>query len=80
MVRGSWFLPESVGGEACSCQDSREGGVQTFSSLASTVLSGARDWGLHARDTNSPMVGKRLLCFVSLLLWTKKRRAATHSG
>ncbi|QIE23925.1 hypothetical protein SBC1_18160 [Caballeronia sp. SBC1] len=33
-------LPESVGGEACSCQDSREGGVHTSVALASTVLLG----------------------------------------
>ena len=30
------------------------------------VLSGAKNWDLHARDTNSPVVGKRFLCFVSL--------------
>jgi hypothetical protein len=24
--------------------------------------------GLHSRDTNSPLVGKRFLCFVSLSL------------
>ena len=33
-------LPESVRGEACSCQDSREGGVHTSVALASTVLLG----------------------------------------
>ena len=37
---GQWCLPESVRGEACSCQDSREGGVQTSVALASTVLLG----------------------------------------
>ena len=37
---GCWCLPETTGGEACSCQDSREGGVQTSSALASTVLLG----------------------------------------
>jgi len=44
MVRGVRCLPESVGGEACSCQDSREGGVHTLVSLASTVLSGAKNF------------------------------------
>src|SRR6266702_6298442 len=43
MICGPGFLPESVGGEACSCQDSREGGVQTSVSLARTVLSGAKN-------------------------------------
>ncbi|QIE25404.1 hypothetical protein SBC2_34730 [Caballeronia sp. SBC2] len=33
-------LPESVGGEACSCQDSREGGFHTSSVLASIMLLG----------------------------------------
>jgi hypothetical protein len=33
-------LPENTGGEACLCQDSREGGVQTSFALASTVLFG----------------------------------------
>jgi hypothetical protein len=28
-LRGLWILPESVGGEACSCKNSREGGFQT---------------------------------------------------
>jgi hypothetical protein len=35
-----WCLPESTGGEACSCKDSREGGVHTFFALANTVLLG----------------------------------------
>ena len=39
-VPWQWCLPESVRGEACSCQDSREGGVQTSFVLASTVLLG----------------------------------------
>jgi hypothetical protein len=37
-VRGGLILPESTGGEAWGCQDSREGGVQLSVSLASTVL------------------------------------------
>ncbi|SAL23718.1 hypothetical protein AWB69_01664 [Caballeronia udeis] len=40
LVSGLSCLPESTGGEACSCQDSREGGVQTSVALASTVLLG----------------------------------------
>ena len=39
-VPWQWCLPESVGGEACSCKDSREGGVHTFVALASSVLLG----------------------------------------
>ncbi len=39
-VPWQWCLPESVGGEACSCQDSREGGFHTSVALASTVLLG----------------------------------------
>ena len=39
-ARWQWCLPESVRGEACSCQDSREGGFHTSSALASTVLLG----------------------------------------
>jgi hypothetical protein len=35
-----WCLPESVGGEACACKNSREGGVQPSVALASTVLLG----------------------------------------
>jgi hypothetical protein len=43
-VQDPWqsCLPESTGGEACSCRYSREGGVQTSSVLASTVLFGYR--------------------------------------
>ncbi len=37
---GNWCLPESTGGEACLCQNSREGGFQTSVVLASTVLLG----------------------------------------
>src|SRR5471032_3616126 len=33
-------LPESTGGEACACKDSREGGFHTSVALASTVLLG----------------------------------------
>ena len=52
-VRVPWqgCLPESVRGEACSCQDSREGGVHTSVVLASTVLWGTHEWKLHAVDT-----------------------------
>ena len=39
-VSWQWCLPESVRGEACSCQDSREGGFHTSVALASTVLFG----------------------------------------
>ncbi len=35
---GAWVLPETTGGEACSCQYSRAIGFQTSVSLASTVL------------------------------------------
>jgi hypothetical protein len=35
-----WCLPESVGGEACACKNSREGGFHTSVALASTVLLG----------------------------------------
>ena len=40
LVPQHWCLPESTGGEACSCQDSREGGVQTSVALAIPVLLG----------------------------------------
>jgi hypothetical protein len=41
-VRVPWqmCMPEITGGEACSCQDSREGGFQPSLALASTVLLG----------------------------------------
>ena len=37
---GPSILPESTGGEAWGCRDSREGGFQLFVALASTVLVG----------------------------------------
>ncbi len=66
MVRGPSILPESTGGEAWGCQDSREGGFQVFLVLASTVLRGNQKqwsarWG-HLKQ----IVERRFLCFVSL--------------
>jgi hypothetical protein len=65
-VRGGLILPESTGGEAWGCQDSREGGFQLPVVLASTVLRGNQKqwparWG-HLIQ----IVERRFPCFVSL--------------
>ena len=65
-VRGQSNLPESTGGEAWGCKDSREGGLQTSVVLASTILRGNQKqwsarWG-HLKQ----FVERRFLCFVSL--------------
>jgi hypothetical protein len=45
LVDGPSFLPESTGGEAWGCKNSREGGFQVFVVLASTVLRGNQKHG-----------------------------------
>src|SRR6202046_508133 len=65
-VRGPPILPESTGGEAWGCQDSREGGFQVFLVLASTVLRGnQKQWSARWGHLEQ-IVGRRFLCFVSL--------------
>src|SRR5271156_1463742 len=66
MVCGPSNLPETTGGEAWGCRDSREGGFQRSVALASTVLRGNQKrwsarWG-HLIQ----IVERRFLCFVSL--------------
>ena len=58
---GAVILPESTGGEAWGCKDSREGGFQRSVVLASTVLRGNQKqwsarWG-HLKQ----IVGRRFL-------------------
>ena len=59
-------LPESTGGEAWGCRDSREGGFQLSVVLASTVLRGnQKQWSARWGHLIQ-IVGRRFLCFVSL--------------
>src|SRR5471032_3102461 len=65
-VRGGRNLPESTGGEAWGCRDSREGGFQVLVVLASTVLRGnQKQWSARWGHLIQ-IVGRRFLCFVSL--------------
>ncbi len=60
------FLPESTGGEAWGCKDSREGGFQVPVVLASTVLRGnQKQWSARWGHLIQ-IVERRFLCFVSL--------------
>src|SRR5471032_2244917 len=60
------FLPESTGGEAWGCKNSREGGVQVSVALASTVLRGnQKQWSARWGHLIQ-IVERRFLCFVSL--------------
>ena len=45
------ILPESTGGEAWGCQDSREGGLQVPVVLRAPFYVGTKSSGLHAGDT-----------------------------
>src|SRR5471032_1380294 len=59
-------LPESTGGEAWGCKDSREGGLQRSVVLASTVLRGnQKQWSARWGHLIQ-IVERRFLCFVSL--------------
>src|SRR5271156_2098452 len=63
---GPLFSPESTGGEAWGCKDSREGGFQVSVVLASTVLRGnQKQWSARWGHLIQ-IVGRRFLCFVSL--------------
>ncbi len=63
---GASNLPESTGGEAWGCKDSREGGVQRSVVLASTVLRGnQKQWSARWGHLIQ-IVERRFLCFVSL--------------
>jgi hypothetical protein len=65
-VRNGLILPESTGGEAWGCQDSREGGLQLSVVLVSTVLFGnQKQWSARWGHSISIVEG-RFLCFVSL--------------
>ncbi len=75
MVRGSLILPESTGGEAWGCRDSREGGVQVLVVLASTVLRGnQKQWSARWGHLIQ-IVGRRFLCFVSLSALDKEMKS-----
>jgi hypothetical protein len=50
-VREPLILPESTGGEAWGCQDSREGGFQVSVVLRAPFYAGTKSSGLHAGDT-----------------------------
>ncbi len=63
---GALNLPESTGGEAWGCKNSREGGFQTSEVLASTVLRGnQKQWSARWGHLIQ-FVERRFLCFVSL--------------
>ncbi len=51
LVRRTRNLPESTGGEAWGCQDSREGGFQMSVVLRAPFYVGTKSSGLHAGDT-----------------------------
>ena len=66
LVREPLILPESTGGEAWGCRDSREGGLQRSVVLASTVLRGnQKQWSARWGHLIQ-IVERRFLCFVSL--------------
>ena len=50
-VPGPSNLPESTGGEAWGCRDSREGGFQVSVVLRAPFYAGTKSSGLHAGDT-----------------------------
>ena len=51
LIRWQSNLPESTGGEAWGCKDSREGGVQVPVVLRAPFYAGTKSSGLHAGDT-----------------------------
>src|ERR1700722_10894541 len=63
---GAVNLPESTGGEAWGCRDSREGGFQVSVALASTVLRGNQKQWFARWGHLIQIVERRFLCFVSL--------------
>src|SRR6202035_909856 len=81
-VRPSWSVghracPRALGAKRVRVRIREKEGFKHPQVLRAPCYQVPKTFSLHARDTNSPLVGKRFLCFVSLSLWTKKSSTPT---